>query len=168
MPKKVYCALSGRAAQVVNEQADRYGLPLRGETVDLGDVLRAFHDLLAEYGRKINREDVDDPDDPGGDSPALERYRDEKAKIARLQRLEMEKQLLRRAPVHETLARFVNVWKQAADQLQRSGNESGYEVFVATVQAMEQEKDALLGDLRPLSEELDETNGEPGGTDTGD
>ena len=73
LPKRDYCELAGRQPKVVNEQADRYKLPLRGRELDLAHVLRAFHDLLAENRERIRpkgdapQDDdgaIDDDDDP--------------------------------------------------------------------------------------------------------
>lgn len=49
MPKGAYAQLSGRQPKQLIEAADRYGLPYRPneKTVDVGRVLRWFHDFLA-------------------------------------------------------------------------------------------------------------------------
>jgi len=49
MPKGDYAGLSGRQSKQLIEAADRYGFPYRPEekTVDVGRVLRWFHDFLA-------------------------------------------------------------------------------------------------------------------------
>lgn len=51
VPKKHYRELAGngekpRGAQIILDQAERYGLPLKGKTVNLREVIRAFHDFL--------------------------------------------------------------------------------------------------------------------------
>ena len=53
LPKGVYASLADRQVRTINAQARTYGLPLLGRTIDLYAVLSAFHDLLAEHGRKI-------------------------------------------------------------------------------------------------------------------
>jgi hypothetical protein len=60
-----------------------------------------------------------DPLLSAGDSPALERYRDERAKLARLDRLERERQLLRRDAVHELLARMAGILRGTGEVFQR-------------------------------------------------
>lgn len=50
LPKKLYVGLSGRQHKILNEQAQRYDLPIgSGQAViNLYDVIRRFHDMLAE------------------------------------------------------------------------------------------------------------------------
>lgn len=60
-----------------------------------------------------------DPLLSAGDSPALERYREERAKLARLDRLERERQLIRRDAVHEMLGQFASIMRGAGEILQR-------------------------------------------------
>jgi hypothetical protein len=53
LPKGIYCKLSGRANKVIDEQASRYGLAIDGAKIDLHQVMRRFHDILAEWGPTI-------------------------------------------------------------------------------------------------------------------
>jgi len=56
----------------------------------------------------------------GGDnSPALEMYRQERARLARLERLEREGTLVRRDRLHEALAFLANLLRQTGEQLCR-------------------------------------------------
>lgn len=58
LPKKLYCELSGRQPKVINEQASRYGLPLSGSTLDLFEVIAAFHNFLAVNAKKFGKDEV--------------------------------------------------------------------------------------------------------------
>ncbi len=69
--------MSGRQTKVINEQAERYGIPFGGATINLPTVVRALHDFLADNAVKLARDD--DPLMQGVGSPALERYREERA-----------------------------------------------------------------------------------------
>ncbi len=51
--KKDWREMSGRSNQVLNEQADRYGAPLRGATVHLPDFIKWFHDFLADNAHTL-------------------------------------------------------------------------------------------------------------------
>ena len=53
IPKGEYEAMAGRARQVLDSQAERWGLPFSGETVDLAAVIRAFHDFVGKHGQAI-------------------------------------------------------------------------------------------------------------------
>lgn len=87
-PKRVYMELSGRSARVLIDQARRHGLPYptgQRSPVDLTQVIRWLHDLLAEHGQRLSAPPTDDPLLAGSNSPALERYR-----LARAAREELE------------------------------------------------------------------------------
>lgn len=59
LPKKIYCKLSGRQVKVINEQAERYELPIGEATVDMYAAVAAFHDYLADHARAFgNDEDL--------------------------------------------------------------------------------------------------------------
>ncbi|MGN6545539.1 MAG: hypothetical protein ACTHK7_10865 [Aureliella sp.] len=103
IPQKHWRQMSGRQAKVINEQAVRYGIPFDGATVSLPAVVKALHDFLAENKHKLARDDDDLMSGPA--SPALERYREERAALARLVRLEREGELLPRDLVRQSLSK---------------------------------------------------------------
>ena len=86
----------GQVSQRGIKQAARYDLPMAGPTIDLPKFVRAVHDFLARNAQKLAQED-----DPllrsATTSPALEWYREERAKIAQLERLARERVFLPRA-----------------------------------------------------------------------
>lgn len=138
VPKRDYCRLAGRQVKVVNEQADRYGLPLRGESIDLGNALRAFHDLLAEHGRKILAVPEEDPDADG-----LKALRREKALLARYERQEREGELLPRADVHQFLTALAARINQCGELLQRHFGAEALEILneaIADIERLVQQK----------------------------
>ena len=69
IPHKHWKEMSGRQAKVINEQAQRYGIPFDGATVDLPLVVRRLHDFFAANAQKLAAED--DPLMQGSGSPAL-------------------------------------------------------------------------------------------------
>lgn len=125
VPQKHWREMSGRQAKVLNEQAVLYGLPFGTAVIDLPVVVRALHDFLARNAKKLSALDCDDPLLAGENSPALERYRDERAKLAKMDRLERERTLLPRDEIHEMLGRVAGIIRGAGDGLQRQyGNEA--------------------------------------------
>lgn len=122
IPKGDWCKMSGRQATFIADQATRHNLPLLGATIDLRKFARAFHDFLAENKHKLASDAF-----AGGDellyadstSPALERYRDERAKMARLERLERERTLVDRAQIHEAFGKTALVIREAGARLAR-------------------------------------------------
>src|SRR5262245_24508452 len=83
IPQKHWRQMSGRQTRVLNELAERYGIPFGGRTICLPTVVRMLHDFLARNARKLGEED-DDMLVADVASPALERYREERAALARL------------------------------------------------------------------------------------
>src|SRR4051812_23579848 len=128
IPQKHWRQMSGRQTKVINEQADRYGLPIGGPFIDLTKLARALHDFLAANALKLAKED--DPLLEGGpSSPALERYREERAALARLDRLERESVLLPRDQVRESMGRVAAILRGAGDTLQRQFGAGAVEIL---------------------------------------
>ncbi len=69
IPQKHWREMSGRQTKQINEQAQRYGIPFGGATVNLPAVVRALHDFLADNAVKLARDE--DPLMQGSGSPAL-------------------------------------------------------------------------------------------------
>ena len=127
IPQKHWRQMSGRQTKVINEQAARYGIPFGGAKIDLAAVVRALHDFLAENATKLARDE--DELMQGSVSPALERYREERAAIARLDRLEREGQLLPRDATREMLGRIAGILRGAGDTLQRQFGNAATEIL---------------------------------------
>ena len=119
IPKKHWLEMSGRQAKVINSQAARYGLPFGESPIDLPKVVRALHDFLATNATRLTGDTAGDPLLVGGNSPALERYRDEQWRIAKIKRHEMEGDFIARDTVHESLARLAALLRQAGELLQK-------------------------------------------------
>jgi hypothetical protein len=145
IPQKHWRAMSGRQAKVLNEQAERYGIPFGGATINLPAVVRALHDFLAENARKLARED--DPLLEGASSPALERYREERAKIARLDRLQREGQLLPRNEVKEALGRIAAILRGAGESLARQFGAAAAELLHEALDDARREMELEFADV---------------------
>lgn len=57
LPKQMYSKLCGRQVKVINQQADRYGLPIREPSIDMYQAVKAFHDFLAKHGDRLTEND---------------------------------------------------------------------------------------------------------------
>ena len=121
IPKKLYRQMAGRPDKILNDQDALWGIPLRGPTVDLAAVVRWLHDFLGKNGRALARAIGDDPDLVGdeADNPMLERLREEKWKLARLDRLQREQQLVAREDTHQIFGRAAERIRQAGELLQK-------------------------------------------------
>ncbi|MCC7336839.1 MAG: hypothetical protein IT422_17250 [Pirellulaceae bacterium] len=137
IPQKHWRAMSGRQAKVLIEQASRYGIPFGGAMVSLPKVVLALHDFLAENKHKLARDDDDMLNGPA--SPALERYREERALLARLQRLERETELLPRDLVRQSLAKTATLIRTAGESLQRQYRDGAAELLYEAIADAEAE-----------------------------
>ena len=115
--KAEYRKISGRQTKQLHDQADRYGLPLRGTVIDLAQVVRAFHDLLATRAAG----DQPEADQPGlfDESPAMRRYRMARAEREELRLKTDLEQALDRDQVHEVWLRMAGHLRSLGEQYAR-------------------------------------------------
>ncbi len=144
VPQKHWRQMSGRQAKVLNEQAHRYGIPFDGAAINLPAVVRALHDFLADNAQKLARDD--DPLMQGSGSPALERYREERAAMARLDRLEREQQLIPRDAARQSLGRIAAILRGAGDALQREFGAAAVDILYEALDDSEREIARAFGD----------------------
>jgi len=146
IPQKHWRRMSGRQTKVINEQAERYGIPFGGAKIDLPAVVRAMHDFLADNAVKLARNEDDLLAGPG--SPALERYREERAAIARLDRLEREGALVSRDEVRTSFGRVAAILRTAGDALQRQFGPAAVEVLYEALEDAGREIERTYGGHR--------------------
>jgi hypothetical protein len=144
IPQKHWRQMSGRQTKVINEQAARYGIPFGGASINLALVVRGLHDFLADNAVKLARDD--DPLMQGSGSPALERYREERAALARLDRLAREGNLIPRSETRETLGRIAAILRSAGDSLQRQFGPEAAEVLYEALDDCGREVDRVFGE----------------------
>lgn len=113
-PKGHVCELLGRQQKIVDEWASRYGLPVLGRVVDLTAVFAWLGNFIADNSRRLNADD-----ETGYDSPALERFREERAIRERIKRLCDEGQFLPRAEIHDKLTRIATILRSAGGLLEK-------------------------------------------------
>lgn len=144
IPQKHWRQMSGRSTKVLNEQAERYGLPVGGPTIDLPRLARSLHDFLAENALKLATED--DPLLQGGSSsPTLERYREERAALARLDRLEREGALLPREQVRACMGRIAALIRTSGESLQRQFGPNALDILSEALDEAQRELDQAFG-----------------------
>jgi hypothetical protein len=140
IPQKHWREMSGRQAKVLNEQALLYGLPFGSASISLPDVVRRLHDLLATHGRQLLA-DESDPLLGRGNSPALEQYRQERARLAQLDRLEREGELVEAVLVRAFLTRLAELCRTAGTQLQTQCGALAHELWESVFDQIEREVD---------------------------
>ncbi|TWU66439.1 hypothetical protein [Crateriforma conspicua] len=57
VPKGQFCKLAGRQQKVIDEQAERYDLPIDGPAINLREAIRAYHDLITANAKNIHPAD---------------------------------------------------------------------------------------------------------------
>jgi hypothetical protein len=132
--------MSGRAHKILYEQAARYGIPFGQEVIRLPVVVRALHDFLAFYGRKI----LSMEPDPmlaglGGDeTPGLERYRLAKAGLAELELERREGSMVECGEVREVWGIVASHLRSATWSLQRAFGERARRLVEDALEKAEQ------------------------------
>jgi hypothetical protein len=130
IPKGEWAELSGRQHKVLDDQFRRYGVPVGGKSINLADVARWLHNLLANHGPRILEADKEQAT---GEPSAIEQVRLEKLQTARLARLKAEGELVSRGLIHEGLGEFASRLRQLGEEVQRvtSGAEAAELVAAA-------------------------------------
>jgi hypothetical protein len=159
IPQKHWRQMSGRQTKVLNEQAERYGIPLGGRTINLPNVVRALHDFLAANARKLATDEDADLMAADVSSPALERYREERAKLARLDRLERERALVPRDEVREGLGRIAAIMRSAGEALQSQFGSSAVDLLYEALDDAQREVDQRFGAASAAVSAESETGG---------
>jgi hypothetical protein len=148
IPQAHWKRMSGRQAKILQDQGRRYGLPFDSAVINLPAVVRALHDFLADNARKLAAED--DPTMLAGPaSPALERYREERAILARLERQQREQTLRPADEVREGLQLVATVIRSAGDALNREFGAGAAQVLHEALDEIEREVERRFGPLPP-------------------
>lgn len=150
IPQKHWRQMSGRQTKVLAEQAARYDWPFGGRTIDLTVLAKALHDFLADNAYRLSADD--DPMLSGTGSPALERYREERAALARLDRLERERDLIARQTAREALGRIAMILRGAGETLRRQFGAEPMTVLNEALDDAEREIGSAFGS-EPVSSE---------------
>ncbi len=123
LPKRKYSELSGRTSHVCNKQARRYGIPIGGPSVDLGQVLQWIHEVIKEHGGRLlsaaSDSKEDDPLLSGPSSAMLERCREEKWKMLVMEREAKEGSLLDVATIREAHVKIASILRTCGETLER-------------------------------------------------
>jgi len=142
--KKEWREWSGRQIKVINEQAERYGLPIGSATIDLPAFVKALHEFLADNARKLAGADDDDPEIAGVASPALERKRQFECRKLELQ-IEREQGLwIERRIIHDGHSRIGGILRVAGEALLRQFGSRAQKILNDALDNCKREIDRLL------------------------
>lgn len=150
VPLRVFCALTGRKPNQIRMQAQRYGMPISGDTVDLYQFLAWVYDDIAKNARSTAS---------GEDGKASEldenRKIDRQLKLIKLQR-EAE-QLIPRVVVHDGFSKLASHLKRFFDLLQR---ECGVEYYDQGMEVLDDCRREIYGIVGQAESAKDDSNGQ--------
>ena len=155
IPKGHYCKLAGRQQKVVDEQARRYDLPLIGPNCNLAQVLSRFHDLLAQWGPRMLQAEEESEMLGGETSPALERWREEKFLLARIERREKERRLIPIDLLNRYMQLFASQLRTFGERLQKHYGPAALDAWHEHLEAMETIQSEFL-DAQETETEVDD------------
>lgn len=132
VPQKTYRAWCGRQTKILHDQAELYGAPLDGPTVNLPELVRWLHDWLARHKHQLSAI-AKGADEDGAPKSMNRKLLDEqleqsrqKNRLLELELAEREGELLPRELVHAQLGRCASVIRAMGVRLtKRYGNEAG-------------------------------------------
>lgn len=154
IPKKLWVQWSGRQYKILDEQAQRYGIPVGEAKIDLAAVAVWIHDLLAAHGRRILAgdsaseiwDDLEAGDEPREfSSPALEKKREVEYQLRLRDLAERDGQLVSREHTRQGLALAAGIFKQFGDTLQRQFGSDALDLWNDALNDWERAIEAAFG-----------------------
>lgn len=146
VPKKIYAEWAGRQQKTLNEQADSYGVPLRGTTIHVPHVVRWLHDWLAEHKHDLAhvRSGTKKHFSPR-EQLVLEQIEVYRRRVVLLeQRIAREETLLvPRAEVHQLHVHLAKILRQAGERLLKQYGEGAAGILDAALDDFSQYLESL-------------------------
>lgn len=153
VPKAIYREWSGRQTKILHEQADAFGFPLRGATIDVPAVVRAVHDWLAEHKHELAA--IRKNAAAGGGQSLKEQLLAEQIDLYRGKNQLLERQLaeldrvkLDRSEVHALLVRAATMLRAAGERLYKQCGQQAGDILATTLKDFEQTIVAELADAK--------------------
>jgi hypothetical protein len=126
IPKKHWRQMSGRQNQVLSDQAERYGIPLDGSTIDLAAVAAWLHDFLAANSHALNASMAR--------ADELERVRRAQAEKYELENLVRKRELRHVDDVRRTFEFVGQVFRKASMELRQAFGDAAYRILESAVE----------------------------------
>jgi Fe-S cluster biosynthesis and repair protein YggX len=143
VPKKLWQEWSGRHYKVINNQADNYGAPLRGTSIDLPKLARWLHDFLAENSERLKQRSAQGGPTDAELNEAKLHFTQERTRIAQLTADQRGGQLLPREEVHALFSLIAGVFRQATETLLKRCGEDAHQIMADAVAEAEARLDEL-------------------------
>lgn len=127
---KYLCAWANVQRQQINNAAERYGMPAKGPTWSVPELVHWVFRFLAKHGKHLKkRESEADPLLMGVETPWLDQYRKERTLVVRVQRRELEKTMIPVATVREALQLAGTQLRQGAVLLKQDCPPRALEIY---------------------------------------
>lgn len=126
IPKKHWRQMSGRQNQVISDQAERYGIPLDGATIDLTAVAAWLHDFLAANSHALNASTAR--------ADELERVRRAQAEKYELENQVRRGELRHLDDVRRTFEFVGQVFRKASTELRQAFGDGAYRILESAVE----------------------------------
>jgi hypothetical protein len=139
VPKIHYRSLAGLTPNGLTKLVGN-GFPAPGKTIDLFAVIRWLHEQLDQLSDQKTQ-----AAEPKPTSPALERWREEKARLARFDRKEREGDLLDRKSVQEALLSMSAILRNLGTTIQRHHGPEAHELVMEAIDDWEKDCRASFG-----------------------
>lgn len=146
VPQKLWREWSGRSNQVLREQRERYGIPI-GRTIDLRLLAVWLHDFLAKHSKLLKGAQSDAENPEAIVSPALERQREARAKIAELELAEKEKSLVNVELMMPWLDKMASIIRRAGERIERQYGAEPKAILDESINAFRREVEAMKTDI---------------------
>lgn len=123
VPQATYLEWVGRTQRVVRAQADHFGMPFLGKSINVPEVLRRLHDVLAQVRANAippAQRAAESSDEAGKDNRSATaeiRLLEAKADLVEDERDVKRQELLPRASVHEIHSRMARVLRSMGERI---------------------------------------------------
>ena len=152
LPQQDWLELSDRKLKQLQEQAIRYQIPIATAPIDLYAAVQGLFATIAAFARGRHPKPAEDASDADvlmssafGGSPALERYRDEKARITKMQREELERSLVSVDSLVPMLGKVSGLIRDAGERLQTRFGPEAVEILNEAIDAADEEVGRFFG-----------------------
>lgn len=135
LPKKLYRDLTGLADSQTDRAEHIYQIPTKGTLLNLSKILIAFHEFLAEHGRKIKQVQ----DTRTAKEQAEQRMLEIKIRKAELELAERANKLIDRELVKQQLQWLANQFSEMAEEIGRTHGPKPQESINEFLKKMERE-----------------------------
>lgn len=128
IPKKHWREMSGRSNLILSEQAERWGIPLEGRTIDLAAVAKWIHDFIAENAAALGKQGA-----KARAADELERLRRAQADEKEMRNAVRRGELRHVDDVRRTFEFVANVIRKASAELRVEFGDRPYEILSAAI-----------------------------------